>query len=48
MLERSKVVIILDHLSIKKVLNSSANTVCSLQIDKARMDIAPYLEDIEI
>jgi len=48
MLEGSKVVIISDHLSIKEVLNSSANTVYSVRIDKARMDMAPYLEDVEI
>ena len=48
MLEGSKVVIISDHLSIKEVLNSSASTVYSLRIDKARMDMAPNLEDVEV
>jgi len=48
MLEGLKVVIISDHLSIKEILNSSANTVYSVRIDKARMDMALYMEDIEI
>jgi len=46
-LEGSKAVIISDYLSIKKVLNLSANTLYSLRIDKARIDMAPYLEDVE-
>ncbi|KAF8459763.1 hypothetical protein BDZ91DRAFT_799707 [Kalaharituber pfeilii] len=46
--EDQKVVIISVHQPISPVLHSSANTVYSLRIDKFRMNLAPFLDSVEV
>lgn len=48
LLEGSKTKIVTDHASIKDVLNTAVTTQYSLRIDKFRMLMAPYLDDIEV
>ena len=48
LLEGSKVTIITDHQAIAGVLRSAPGTRYSIRIDKARMALMPYLEDITI
>ena len=48
MLEGSKVEIVTDHQAVKGVLNSAPGTRYSIRLDKARMSLMPFLNDITI
>jgi hypothetical protein len=47
-LDGSKVMLILDHKAVNQVLNSSPTIQYSQRIDKYRMALMPYLENIDI
>jgi hypothetical protein len=47
-LEGSQVIIVTDHESINGILNSSPGTVYSGRLDKVRMALMPYMDNIRV
>ena len=48
LLEGSETVLITDHAPIKEVLRTAATTQYSLQLDKFRMLLAPFIDKLRV